>query len=114
MLLCIVKSIFFWGISLLIIQSIVRMIVQGLYWSPSRSNFIMTLFSFVMIIAFFYTVYHFWNIYFSLSAGLLLVSCLPDMIRIPETSLPKGPTHILVNIVTLLTVPLFWYVLCPH
>jgi len=139
MLLCIIKSIFLWLSSLLVVQTLVGMIIRGLIWSPpdfegastrvykmlqresrksSFANITMNVLSIIFVAAFFYALYHFFNIGIVLSIGLLLVSCLPDMlwkIRTGSTeNMPKNVFYISANLLTLISLPLTWFFLCKY
>lgn len=137
---CVIKAIFAWIILLLVGQTLVGAVARGFFWSSppveaptvrvqkiltreSRrlnvANIAMTLLFLVLTIAFFYALYHFWNIGLAGSAGLLLVSRLPDLLwkirtgnKVSKESMPKGAVYILANLLTFLSLPLIWYSLC--
>ena len=131
---CVIKTIFAYIILLIVGQTLVGAVLRGFFWSSppieastdrvekiltrevrrlSVANIAMTLLYFVLSVALFYTLYHFWNVGLAGSAGLLLVSRLPDQlwkirtgdkipkeIRAQAASMPKGlcPHFTIVNI----------------
>jgi hypothetical protein len=84
-----------------------------------QANIIMTLISIILTIAFFYALFHFWNIGLAVTAGMLMVSYLPDLLWDIKTgkrvSKHNMPPHNFVFyatlIIYLLCLPLTWYCL---
>lgn len=136
MILCILKSIVAWGIILLASTNLLGLVLRGLCWSrpsfdrevsdqvnrfldnESRrlvvSNVIMTLLSVGATAGFLYALFHFWNIGLVLTATMMMLGHLPDLLYEIETG-KKNPKGLLYTLATLLywfALPLTWYSLC--
>jgi hypothetical protein len=79
----------------------------------------MTVLFLIMMVAFLLLLYYFWNFGLAVSAGLLMISRLPDLIwkirardKISKSSMPKGAIYIVSFLLMLLSLPLTWYSLC--
>jgi hypothetical protein len=82
-------------------------------------NVAMTLLFVVLTVAYFFALYHFWNIGLAVSAGLVMVSRLPDLLweirtgkKASKASMPKGTAYIVATVLMWLALPLTWYSLC--
>jgi hypothetical protein len=133
---CIIKAILAWIILLVIGQTLVGLVTRGFFWSPpsidaptdcvrelleheskrlSIANIAMTLLSLVLTAAFFFVLYYFWNVGLVVSAGLIMLSRLPDLLWEIQTGIkgmPKGVVYIVANLMLWLSLPLIWYSLC--
>ena len=84
-----------------------------------QANIIMTLVSIILTIAFFYALYHFWNICLAVTAGIIMICGLPDLLWEIKTgkiiSKNNMPPHDFVfyatQIIWFLCLPLTWYCL---
>jgi hypothetical protein len=83
------------------------------------TNVAMTLLFLVLTVAYFFALYHFWNIGLAVSAGLVMVSRLPDLLweirtgkKVSKASMPKGTACIVATVLMWLALPLTWYSLC--
>ena len=139
----IVKTIVAWFIIMLISVNLLGYVVRGLLWSPTSMeekvakivfkdmpnrepmtptfNFVITLVAFVFTVAYFFALYHFWNIGLLAAAGIIMLSRLPDLlweikngVKVTRTIGPKS--GYLFALEFLLSFPLIWYSLCkwPH
>jgi len=138
---CIIKVILVWGIMLFIGTNLIGLVVRGFFWSSppvdafkdsvleefvtresrrlSAANIAMTLLSLVLTAAYFFALYFFWNIGLAVSAGLIMLSRLPDLlweiqtgIKVSKVRMPKGAVHIVAGLMLWLSLPLIWYSLC--
>jgi len=137
---CVIKAILAWVILLVIGQTLVGLMIRGIFWLPpsidaptdcsreiltheSRrlyiANIVMTLLSLVLMVALFFVLYYFWNIGLAVSAGLLLLSRLPDLFwkirtgnKVFKANMPKGAVYVVSFLLTLISLPLIWYSLC--
>ena len=135
----IVKTIVAWLIMKLIGINLLGYVVRGLLWSPTSMeeevakiefkdmpnrepmtptfNFAITLVAFVFTVAYFFALYHFWNIGLVAAAGLMMFSRLPDLlweikhgVKVTKNTGPK--IGYLCAMEFLLSLPLTWYSLC--
>ena len=135
----IVKTIIAWFIMMLISVNLLGYVVRGLLWSPTSMeekvakivfkdmpnrepmtptfNFVITLFAFVFTVAYYFALYHFWNIGLVAAAGLMMFSRLPDLlweikhgVKVTKNTGPK--IGCLCAVEFLLSLPLTWYSLC--
>ena len=135
----IVKTIVAWFIIMLISVNLLGYVVRGLLWSPTSMeedvakivfkdmpnrepmtptfNFGITLIAIVFTGAYFFILYHFWNIGLVAAAGLIMLSRLPDLlweikhgIKVTKNRGPK--LGYLFALEFLLSFPLIWYSLC--
>ncbi|MFC1781120.1 hypothetical protein ACFLZ8_02515 [Planctomycetota bacterium] len=84
-----------------------------------QANILMTFISIILTIAFFYALFHFWNIGLAVIAGIIMVAYLPDLLweiktgkRVSKTNMP--PWKFISNLsvlIMLLCLPLTWYCL---
>ena len=137
---CIIKALFAWLIMMLIGTNLIGYVVRGLLWSPpsfenntgrvreflenesqrlSKANVMMTLFGLVLTASYFFALYFFWNVGLVVSAGLLMVSRLPDLLweirtgnKITKANRPKGVVYIMGIVLDWLSLPITWYSLC--
>ena len=135
----IIKTIVAWLIMKLIGIKLLGYVVRGLLWSPTSMeeevakivfkdmpnrepmtptfNFVMTLVAFVFTVAWFFALYHFWNIGLAAAAGIIMLSRLPDLLweikHGVKVTKNTGPSSgYLFGLVTLLSYALIWYSLC--
>jgi hypothetical protein len=135
----IVKTIVAWFIIMLISVNLLGYVVRGLLWSPPSTdeidnavlgelvkqklimthneNCILTWVAIVFTGAYFFILYHFWNIGLVAAAGLIMFSRLPDLlweikngVKVTRTRGPK--LGYLFALEFLLSFPLIWYSLC--
>ncbi len=135
----IVKTIVAWFIIMLISVNLLGYVVRGLLWSPTSMeedvakivfkdmpnrepmtptfNFVITLVAFVFTGAYFFALYHFWNIGLVAAAGLIMLSRLPDLlweikngVKVTKNRGPK--LSCLFALELFLSFPLIWYSLC--
>ena len=151
---CLIKAIVAWVILLIIETNLVGLVVQGLFWSLPRIdaptdrvrevltresrrlvmvNHAITLFFFVLTAAHFFALYYFWNIGLAVTAGLVMISRLPDLLSelrteawrkalaakgIPvgkkalDARTSKGAIYVVTTVLDWLCLPLTWYCLC--
>lgn len=84
-----------------------------------QANVVMTLISIILTIAFFYALYYFWNIGLVITAGLLMLCRLPDLLWEIKTGKrafsfnnpPKNFVFYASGLVMFLCLPLTWYCL---
>jgi hypothetical protein len=64
-------------------------------------------------------IYHFWNVGLAVSAGLVMVGRLPNLLweirtgtKISTANYPKGAVSVMSIVLILLSLPLTWYSLC--
>ena len=134
----IVKTIVAWFIIMLISVNLLGYVVRGLLWSPTSMeeevakivfkdmpnrepmtptfNFVMTLVAFVFTVAWFFALYHFWNIGLAAAAGIIMLSRLPDLLweikHGVKVTKNTGPSSgYLFGLVTLLSYALIWNLL---
>jgi len=135
----IVKTIVAWFIIMLISVNLLGYVVRGLLWSPTSMeeevakivfkdmpnrepmtptfNFVITLVAFVFTGAYFFILYHFWNIGLVAAAGIIMLTRLPDLLweikHGVKVTKYRGPKlgH-LFALEFLLSFPLIWYSLC--
>jgi hypothetical protein len=69
--------------------------------------------------AYLFGLYHFWNVGLVVSAGLVMVGRLPDLLweirtgtKISTANYPKGAVSVMSIVLILLSLPLTWYSLC--
>ena len=132
----IVKTIVAWLIMELIGINLLGYVVRGLLWSPTSMeekvakivfkdipnrepmtpifNFVITLVAFVFTVAYFFALYHFWNIGLVAAAGIIMLSRLPDLlweikngVKVTKTTGPKLGT--LFAMECLISIPLVWF-----
>jgi len=135
----IIKTIVAWLIMQLIGINLLGYVVRGLLWSPTSMeekvtkivfkdmpnwepmtptfNFVITLVAFVFTVAYFFALYHFWNIGLVAAAVLMMFSRLPDLlweikhgVKVTKHTGPK--IGYLCAMEVLLSLPLTWYSLC--
>jgi len=135
----IAKTIVAWFIIMLISVNLLGYVVRGLLWSPTSMeekvakivfkdmpnrepmtptfNFVITLVAIVFTGAYFFILYHFWNIGLVAAAGIIMFSRLPDLlweikngVKVTRTIGPK--LGYLFALEFLLSFPLIWYSLC--
>lgn len=70
----------------------------------------------ILTVAYLIAIYHFWNVGLVVSAGLVMVSRLPDLLweirtgtKISLAKYPKGVVSIIYTVIGLLSLPLTWY-----
>ena len=135
----IAKTIVAWFIIMLISVNLLGYVVRGLLWSPTSMeeevakivfkdmpnrepmtptfNFVITLVAFVFTVAYFFALYHFWNIGLVAAAGIIMLTRLPDLlweikhgVKVTKNRGPK--LGYLFALEFLLSFPLIWYSLC--
>jgi hypothetical protein len=87
--------------------------------TSSSSSIIMTIIFSIIILAYLYALYHFWNIGILAAGVILIVSRLPDLLfemktgkRLDLKNMPKRPIDKVLSILSWLALPLIWYSLC--
>lgn len=132
--LCIVKSIIGYFILMFVGTNLLGLVVRGLkpiYVRDNEDNLlefentsssrsiIMTIVFSIIILAYLYALYHFWNIGILAAGIILMVSRLPDLlfemktgIKLDLKNMPKRPIDIILSILSWLALPLIWYSLC--
>jgi hypothetical protein len=78
-----------------------------------------TLIAFILTVAFLFALYHYWNVGLALSAGIIMLARMPDLLweirngrKMTLDDKPTGLFYQLSFAVILLTLPLVWYSLC--
>ncbi len=131
-----VKTIAAWLTMKIIGINLLGYVVRGLLWSPTSMeeevaeivfkdmpnrepmtptfNFAITLVSFVFTVAYFFALYHFWNIGLVAAAGIIMLSRLPDLlweikngVKVTKTTGPKLGSLFAMEF--LISIPLVWY-----
>ena len=79
----------------------------------------MTILFSIVSVAYFYALYHYWNIGIMTAGLLLMFTRLPDLLfemktgeKINSTNMPKKPIDVMLNILSWLALPIIWYSLC--
>jgi hypothetical protein len=87
--------------------------------TSSSGSVIMTILFSAISIAYFFALYHYWNIGIMTAGLILMFSRLPDLlfemkngVKINATNMPKKTIDVVLNILSLLALPLIWYSLC--
>lgn len=82
----------------------------------SVRSIIITVFSFLLCIAYFYALYHYWNIGVVIAAVIVMFSRLPDLLFEMKTSekinfrnMPIRPIDVICNVLFWVALPLIWY-----
>ena len=137
----IIKTIIAVVIMMLVGANLLGFVVRGFLWSPTSMeeevakivfkdmpnrkpmtptfNFVITLVAVVFTIAYFFALYHFWNIGLVVAAGFMMASRLPDLlweikngVKVSRGRMPKGDIYLITNLLMWLSIPLTWYSLC--
>ena len=132
----IIVSLVAWFIIMLISVNLLGYVVRGLLWSPTSMeekvaeivfkdipdrepmtpifNFVITLVAFVFTVAYFFVLYHFWNIGLVIASGIIMLSRLPDLlweikngVKVTRNTGPKLSSLLAMEF--LITIPLVWY-----
>jgi hypothetical protein len=137
---CVIKLILAWFILLYIGTNLVGYVVRNfLSWSspvidlrePFKKMFThelrreraldiaISLIFLVLTVAYLIAIYHFWNVGLAVSAGLVMVGRLPNLLweirtgtKISTANYPKGAVSVMSIVLILLSLPLTWYSLC--
>jgi len=87
--------------------------------TSSSGSVIMTILFSAISIAYFFALYHYWNIGIMTAGLILMFSRLPDLlfemkngVKINATNMPKKTIDVVLNILSWLALPLIWYSLC--
>jgi hypothetical protein len=87
--------------------------------TSSTGSIIMTILFSIISVAYFYALYHYWNIGIMTAGLLLMFTRLPDLLfemktgeKVNSTNMSKKPIDVLLNILSWLALPLIWYSLC--
>jgi len=155
-MLCLLKAILAWLIMWFVGITLLGLVVRGVFWSSppvdgatdrvrelltweSRrmhaANFAITLLSIVLTAAYFFALYHFWNIALAATAGLLMVARVPELVseiaaekkiarfadfvsemaaekKVPRVIISTACSFFFGTVLMLLGLPLTWYSLC--
>jgi len=143
-MLCILKTFVAWVALLVISRNLFSAVVRGFFVqklptdAPSEElravlnkesrrmyavDFAMTLLFAFLGAGFLFALYHFWNIGLAISAGLMMVLSLPDVLwdiqtgrtsfeKVAKEKMPKGVLHNVAFLFIILTIPIVWYSLC--
>ena len=139
---CILKAIIAWIIMVVAGQTRVASVARGFLWTPPSfdaptvrsgevlrrecqrlrfANIAWILIDILIAVACLFALYHFWNIGLAVTAGLLMVFRLPDMLwkmRVKDkvwankANLPKNVFSQVCCLLSLLTLPVTWYCRC--
>lgn len=132
--LCILKAIAGYFILMFVGTNLLGIVVRGIrptlkkdsdgnlvstVDTTSTGSIIMTILFSIISVAYFYSLYHYWNIGIMTAGLLLMFTRLPDLLfemktgeKINSTNMPKKPFDVLLNILSWLALPLNWYSLC--
>lgn len=137
--ICVIRTIIGWLVFMLLGTNLLGMVVRGLISVPAaknleeklhsalsgeidkykRANIVVTAFSVLLGVLYFYLLLRFWNFGVVLVAAVLMLSRLPDLlweIRTGEKatlkSKPRGVIGILATIVMWAALPALYFVLC--
>lgn len=135
--LCILKSILDYLVLMWAGTNLLGMIVRGIlptYKKDADGNLqlamdvkssggvAITVASCVIAILYFYALYHYWNIWLVISAAMLMVSRIPDLLHEMRTgekftlknrkNMPNRPIDFICNLLSWGALPLTWYSLC--
>lgn len=87
--------------------------------TSSTGSIIMTILFSIISIAYFYVLYHYWNIGIMTAGLILMFTRLPDLLfemkngeKINSANMPKKSIDVMLTILSWLTLPLIWYSLC--
>ena len=132
-MIIVLKAIFGWILFLLIGTNLIGVIVRGLlqpiqkpelnepyllkqFKSQKRANIFLTSVFVLISIGYLFCLYHFWNIGVSISAGMIMLSRIPDLINEIKTgqkikfgTRPRKPLDYFMIIVQWGALPLIWY-----
>lgn len=137
-IICLVKTVVSWVVLMLIGTNLIGMVVRGLVAAPEggfkeplhpalcdevskykRANVVVTAFSVLLGVLYFYLLLRFWNFGVVVIAAMLMLSRLPDLvweIRTGEKatlkSRPRGTIGVLATIVMWAALPALYFVLC--
>ena len=139
-MICILKAFIAWLIMVLVGTNLIGLIVRGFVWSPpsikgttdrvqdvlhressrmSLVNLVMTVGSILITAAYFFALFHFWNIGLALAGGTIMVSRLPDLLweiragrKVTRNDHPKGFVYFFTSILLWASLVLIWYSFC--
>ncbi len=139
MIIHILITVAVWFILMLISVNLLGLLVRGLFSNPEieklakegqefireeakksiRADKWINIFALILIIAYLYSLFHFWNIGVMAVAIVLIFSRLPDLLweirhgkkmnRFDAKSLPKNPLYYLSSYSFLVELPLLYY-----
>lgn len=132
--LCILKAIAGYFILMFVGTNLLGIVVRGLrptlkkdsegnlvsmVDTSSTGSIIMTILFSLIGIAYFYALYHYWNIGIMTAGLILMFTRLPDLLfemkngeKINSANMPKKSIDVMLNILSWLALPLIWYSLC--
>lgn len=132
--LCILKAIAGYFILMFVGTNLLGIVVRGLrptfkkdsdgnlvsiVDTSSSGSVIMTILFSGISIAYFFALYHYWNIGIMTAGLILMFTRLPDLlfemkngVKINATNMPKKTIDVVLNIFSWLALPLIWYSLC--
>ena len=132
--LCILKAIAGYFILMFVGTNLLGIVVRGLrptfkkdgdgnlvsiVDTSSSGSVIMTILFSAISIAYFFALYHYWNIGIMTAGLILMFTILPDLlfemkngVKINATNMPKKTIDVVLNIFSWLALPLIWYSLC--
>jgi len=132
--LCILKAIAGYFILMFVGTNLLGIVVRGfrptfrkdsdgnlasIVDTSSTGSIIMTILFSIISVAYFYALYHYWNIGIMTAGLLLMFTRLPDLLfemktgeKVNSTNMSKKPIDVLLNILSWLALPLIWYSLC--
>ena len=123
----IIKAIIGYFILMLVGVNLIGIVVRGFIRSNSNNqvfnenitapqSIFTTVIGLLITTAYLYALYYFFNIGVLLSAILLMVARIPDLVfeirigqKINAINMPKKPIYVVFNIVGWLAIPLLWY-----
>jgi hypothetical protein len=144
-ILTVIKVVLAYFIMILIGGNLLGLVVRGFIWpyafyeSPKANDFLrkvlrestreslrmavannaITLLSLVLMAAYFFGIFHFWNVGLAATAGLLMVARLPDLLweirngkKVSKANMPRGAVYFVATLIGWLCLPLTWYFLC--
>lgn len=133
-MICILKAILGYFILTLAGVNLLGLIVRGLVPSytkddnvnlmlveelKSRASRILTILSILITIAYFYALYHYWNVGVVIAAAMLMLSRIPDLLyeiktvtKISFKNMPNKFKYVFWNIIGWLALPVLWYAMC--
>jgi len=140
-MLCILKAIIAWIILTLIGTNLIGFLVRGIacllpfvnalidpetdevlrdaHRSTVIGGLTMTFLEILVIAAYLFSLFHFWNVWLALAGVTVMVLRIPDLIweirtglRVTRTRFPKGPVYSIARALWWGSLLLIWYSFC--
>jgi hypothetical protein len=133
-LFCILKTVICYFLFIFLGTNLIGVIARGLipcYWKDESGNKFMredissaksiltSLIFFLLGLIYLYLLYHYFNIWLAISATVLAITRLPDILfelktgeKVNVKNMPKRTIDIFFVTISWLVLPLIWYALC--